>query len=154
MLGEASISRPSRALIGTDGIDQATDRVAFGEKDAGHFRLLEAGRWRFAPKCTSEQLCPTIVIIGHTHHQKNRHLKIKGYCTNWPRFADLADALEHAAQAIARLDALLTGHPLGSGVSGSRPSAGKPRPTGGRSTRGIWPPSSKASDFVWIAPWR
>jgi hypothetical protein len=29
------------------------------------------------------------------------------------RFADLADALEHAARAIARLDALLTGHPLG-----------------------------------------
>ena len=29
------------------------------------------------------------------------------------RFADLAGVLEHAARAIARLDALLTGHPLG-----------------------------------------
>ena len=28
------------------------------------------------------------------------------------RFADLADALEHAARAIGRLDALLTRHPL------------------------------------------
>jgi hypothetical protein len=39
-----------RALIGTVGIDQATDRVAFGEKDAGQFGLLGAGRWRFQPK--------------------------------------------------------------------------------------------------------
>ena len=76
-------------------------------------------------------------------------------CGTLARFADLADALEHAARAIGRLDAYSPGtrsSPLGSGVSGSRPSAGKPRPTGGRSTRGILPPSSKASGFAWVAP--
>jgi hypothetical protein len=40
----------ARALIGAGGIDQATNRVASDQKDAGHFGLLGAVRWRFQPK--------------------------------------------------------------------------------------------------------
>ena len=58
------------------------------------------------------------------------------------QFAALAAALEHAAVAIARLDALAAGHPLLSawhGAPGSRLSAVTPAATGARSTPGISP---------------
>jgi hypothetical protein len=48
--------------------------------------------------------------------------------------APLAGNLEHAAAAIARLDTLLTGHPLAAawgGAAASTRSAASPQPTGG-----------------------
>lgn len=50
-------------LIGAADIDQTAGWVAFGNKAAGQFW---APAWQFWPKRTSESVCPTIVIIGHT----------------------------------------------------------------------------------------
>lgn len=73
------------------------------------------------------------------------------------RFTDIAGALERASGVIARLDALLTRHPLEPAwlwrirLEAVRRQAAI---TGGSSTRGTWPPSSKVCGFAWIEPRR